>query len=46
VHTRTPQALFVRQGFTEAAVETARELGVRLVTLDEMKQTFAAVYDA
>jgi uncharacterized protein len=33
-------ALFSREGFTAAAAQLARELNVRLVTLDEMEQTF------
>jgi AAA+ ATPase superfamily predicted ATPase len=32
--------LFSREGFTEAAQEMARELGVRLVTLAEIEETF------
>ena len=38
-------ALFSREGFTEAAFEMARELDVRLVTLNEMEQTFKEVYE-
>ncbi len=37
--------LFSREGFTEAAAELARELGVRLVTLEEMEKTFEEVYE-
>ena len=32
-------ALFSREGFTKATIEMARELGVRLVTLDDMEKT-------
>ena len=39
-------ALFSRQGFTAATVETAREFGVRLITLDEMEKTLGDVYAA
>jgi AAA+ ATPase superfamily predicted ATPase len=38
-------ALFSREGFTDATVETARELGVRLITLEDMEKTFGEVYE-
>lgn len=38
-------ALFSREGFTEAAYELARELNVKLVTLEEMETTFVEVYE-
>ncbi len=37
--------LFAREGFTAAAADTARELGVQLVTLQEMEKTFLQVYE-
>ena len=36
-------ALFSREGFTQATAEMARELGVRLITLDEIEETLAEV---
>jgi hypothetical protein len=38
-------ALFSREGFTDATIETAKELSVRLVTLNEMEETFKVVYE-
>lgn len=38
-------ALFAREGFTEAAREMAKELGVRLVTLVEIEKTIGDVYE-
>lgn len=38
-------ALFSREGFTAAAQALARELGVQLVTLNDMEKTFLAVYE-
>ena len=38
-------ALFSREGFTQAALDLARELDVRLVTLAEMEHTFTQVYE-
>jgi AAA+ ATPase superfamily predicted ATPase len=38
-------ALFSREGFTQAALDLARGLDVRLVTLDEMEKTFEEVYE-
>jgi uncharacterized protein len=37
--------LFSREGFTSAAEETARELGVKLVTLQDMEKTFLQIYE-
>lgn len=37
--------LFAREGFTAAAADTARELGVQLVTLQEMEKTFLQMYE-
>ena len=37
--------LFAREGFTDAAVEMAKEQGVRLVTLQEMEKTFQKVHE-
>ncbi len=37
--------LFAREGFTDAAVEMAKEQGVRLITLQEMEKTFQKVYE-
>ncbi len=37
--------LFSREGFTEATKETARELNVRLVALDEIEATLGEVYE-
>ncbi|OGO68632.1 MAG: hypothetical protein A2Z49_00645 [Chloroflexi bacterium RBG_19FT_COMBO_56_12] len=36
-------ALFSREGFTDATKDTAKELGVRLVTLDEIEETLGKV---
>ncbi len=37
--------LFSRVGFTAATKETAKELGIRLVTLDEIEETLRKVYE-
>lgn len=37
--------LFSREGFTQAAVDLARELNVRLITLENMEKTFKTVYE-
>ena len=36
-------ALFSREGFTDATKETAKELGVRLVTLEQIEETLKKV---
>ncbi len=41
---RAQYVLFSREGFTQAAKDLAGELNVRLVTLDEIEQTFWKVY--
>ena len=38
-------ALFSREGFTEAASELARELNVKLITLNDMEKTFEEMYE-
>jgi AAA+ ATPase superfamily predicted ATPase len=37
--------LFSREGFTDATWKTAKELGVRLVTLKEIEETLTTVYE-
>jgi len=38
-------ALFGREGFTQATHSAAQELGVRMVSLAELENTLATIYE-